>query len=423
MDKNTVIGFVLIAAIVIGFTWLNKPSEEELKRQQRYNDSIALVQQKQVEQEQADSSRLKDQAKDSVALSDTTAITQKADAFGAFSASAFGAEKFYELENEYLTLKISNKGGRIYSVNLKNYHTYDSLPLMLFDKDESAFNYIFSTNNNRVVNSADLFFEPVGGVVKDEKGKQTLTLRLKTTDPKAYVDFIYTLAPKDYMVNYALRAVGMNTIMPANTNSLELQWKSKIRQQEKGRKFEEQYSAIHYKYLSDDPEKLSNNKDEQKEISNKMKWVSFKDQFFSSIFIADQEFLSATLASNVEKNQLSPYLKYYNADLIIPFDPTGKTQSNFKFYFGPNQYKILSAYDKGVPAEQKLKLRSVIPLGWGVFGWINRFVIIPMFNFFSLFLSSFGIIILLMTIVIKLVLFPLTYKSYMSGAENASTQA
>ena len=418
MDKNTVIGFLLIAGIVIGFTFLNKPSKEQLERQKRYNDSIALVQrQQQAAQAQTDSAAALALNKDSVALNDTAKLAQKTDAFGAFSASAFGEEKFYEIESDYLKLKISNKGGRVYSVNLKKYKTHDSLPLILFDKDENAFNYVLSTNNGRVVNSADLYFEPVGGIVKDTKGNQVLTLRLKTTDPAAYIDFIYTVPAKDFMVKYDVKATGMNRVMPAATNSLELQWQSKIRQQEKGRKFEEQYSAIHYKYVSDDAEKMNNNKDDQKNISNKLKWVAFKDQFFSSILIADDNITSANLKSEVEKVAANPYLKYYTADMVVPFDPSGKSATGFRWYFGPNQYKILNGYDKGVPADQKLKLRTIVPLGWGIFGWINRYAIIPMFNVFSLFLSNFGIIILLMTIVIKMVLFPLTYKSYMSGAK------
>ena len=417
MDKNTVIGFLLIAGIVIGFTWLNKPSKEQLERQKRYNDSIALVQQQQAAQAKTDSAKAV-LAKDTLTHSnDTAKLAQQADAFGAFSASAFGEEKFYEIESEYLKLKISNKGGRIYSVNLKNYKTHDSLPLILFDKDESAFNYVLSTNNNRVVNSADLYFEPVGNVVKTADGAQTLTMRLKTTDPSAYIDFIYTIPAKDFMVKYDVKATGMNKVMPATTNSLELQWQGKIRQQEKGRKFEERYSAIHYKFTSDDAENLSNAKDDQKSISNKLKWVAFKDQFFSSILIADNNITSANLNSEVEKVAANPYMKYYTADMVVPFDPSGKNATGFRWYFGPNQYKILNGYDKGVPADQKLKLRSIISLGWGIFGWINRYAIIPMFNVFSLFLSNFGIIILLMTIVIKLVLFPLTYKSYMSGAK------
>lgn len=419
MDKNTVLGFVLIAAIVIGFSWLNKPSEEELEKKQRYNDSIAWMQQRQAgEQAKLDSIKLLQANNDiNSADKDSTLTAQKADAFGAFSAAAFGEEKYYDVETDYLKIRFANKGGRIYSVQLKDYKTHDSLPLVLFDKEESTFNYILSTSNNRVVNSSDLYFEPVGEPTKDTEGNKTFTLRLKTTNPAAYIDFIYTIPAKDFMVKYDVKATGMDAVMPAGINSLELVWKQKIRQQEKGRKFEEQYSALHYKYLSDDAEKINNSKDASENISNKLKWIAYKDQFFSTILISDKEIYSASLTSEVEKVATNPYLKYYSADMLVPFDITGKTVTGFRWYFGPNQYKILNAYDKALPSDQKLKLRSLIPLGWGIFGWINRFAIIPMFNVFSLFVGNFGIIILLMTIVIKMVLFPLTYKSYMSSAK------
>ncbi len=416
MDKNTIIGFGLIAAIVIGFTMLNKPSKEQLELQ-RYNDSITLVQQKQAETAKVEQAKLAT-VKDSTTTNDTSKVAQNDDLYGQFGVSAVGTDKVYNLENEFIKLKIASKGGQIASVELKKFKTFEKKPIILFDNDENKFNYVFPTNsiNGRVVNSSNLYCEPVGEIVKDAKGNQTFTMRLKTSDPNSYIDYIYTLAPKDYMVKYAVKTTGMSSVMPTNMNSLELQWTSKIRQQEQGRKFEEQYSNIYYKFLQDDVEKLSNSKDDQKPISNKLQWVAFKDQFFSSIIIADNEFTSGNISSKVMEKE-SKYIKEYSTSLNMPFDPSGKSAISFRYYFGPNQYKILNGYDKGVPSDQKLKLRTIIPLGWSIFGWINRFMIIPMFNVFSLFLSNFGIIILLMTIVIKLILFPLTYKSYMSGAK------
>lgn len=416
MDKNTIIGFGLIAAIVIGFTWFNKPSKEQLEQQKKHNDSIAQVQQKQAVQAKIDSAKFASQ-KDSASINDTSKVVQNEDASGAFSISTVGTNNVYSMENEYIKLKVAGKGGQIASVELKKYKTYEGKPLVLFDGDENKLNYVLSTNNNRVVNSSDLYCEPVGGVVKDAKGNQVLTMRLKTTDPNSYIDFIYTLSAKDFMVGYKVKATGMNSVMPSNTNSLELQWSFKLRQQEKGRKFEERYSGIYYKFASDNSaENLSVSKDDAKKDLNSLKWIAYKDQFFSTILIADDNFSSEKLTSTV-MDANSPYLKEFNSSINIDFDISGKTSTGFRLYFGPNKYKILTAYDKGVSSDQKLTMRSIIPLGWGIFGWINRFVIIPMFNVFSLFLSNFGIIILLMTIVIKLVLFPLTYKSYMSSAK------
>ena len=416
MDKNTILGFVLIALIVIGFSQLNKPSQKDLAVK-RYNDSIALVEQNKAEL--AGKVSKGTVAKDSLAVNDSTSKVKTADIFGDFSASAEGNEKFYTIENDLVKITLSNKGGRVYSVQLKKYSKRDSLnhslPLILFDAKESSTGFTFVTNNNRVLNSSNLYFEPVSGITKDAKGNQTLILRLKTTG-NAYLDFAYTLPPKSYMVSFGLKANSMNTVMPAGTNSLDMQWSSKIRQQEKGRKFEDRYSSIQYKYVADDVEKLSESKTEEKKLTNKVKWIAFKDQFFSSILIADDAMNSISLKSTLE-NENSGYLKAYTSEMTVPFDPTGKIPTTFRFFFGPNQYKILSAIDNGTKADSDLQLNKLIPLGWGIFGWVNRFAIIPMFNFFSTFMSNFGLIILLMTVVIKLVLFPLTYKSYISSAK------
>ncbi len=414
MDKNTILGFVLIAAILIGFSVLTQPDKEELARQQRYNDSIAFVEQARTDAQVA-AQKIEVIKQDSVIANDSNSVASTSDAFGDFSVSAVGEEKFYTLENKLIRLTMSSKGGRVYKAMLKDYRTHDSLPLVLFNGDESDFGITLVTNNNRVVNSSNLYFDSIGNITKDSKGNQKLVMRLKTVG-QAYIDFIYTLPANNYMLSLEMRANAMNTVMPGSTNFVEMQWNSKIRQQEKGRKFENRYSHIHYKYVADDVEKMSESKDDEKKIPNKVKWIAFKDQFFSTILIAKDAFSSTTLKSKVEPDD-SPYLKSYSAEMSVAFDPTGKTPTNFDMFFGPNQYKILSSFDKERKGDDKLLLRDLVPLGWGIFGWVNRFAIIPMFNLFSMFISNFGIIILLMTIVIKLVLYPFTYKSYVSSAK------
>lgn len=413
MDKNTILGFVLIALILIGFSVMNRPNEEELAQQKHYNDSIALVEKAKTANTQA----IKQQpvAADTAALAANTDTTALTDVYGAFDVAAKGENKVVVLENELVKLNVAAKGGRIVSAQLKNYKTHDGKPLILFNAQESNMGFTFVTNNNRVVNTTNLYFEQNGAIVKDAKGNQTLTMRLKTST-NAYLDYIYVLPANDYMLTFSLKANAMNTVLPIGTNSLEMQWASKIRQQEKGYTFEDRYSQIHFKYVADDVEKLSQTKDDEQKLANKIKWISFSGQFFSSIFIANDAFTSTTLSSKKEVEG-SGYLKSYASEMAIAFDPTGKESSDFKLFFGPNQYKILSAYDKELKGDNKLNLRAIIPLGWGIFGWVNRFMIIPMFNFFSTFISNFGIIILLMTLVIKLLLFPLTYKSYISSAK------
>lgn len=418
MDKNTVIGFLLIAAILIGFTWLNKPSEEQLAQQQKYNDSIALVEAQQQKMEQA-----KDSAKQLMAASDSTKLkndsafqAMKADVYGDFSVASVGEEKFYTLENDLIKLVLSNKGGRVYSVQLKKYKGQNDKPLILFEKDESYFNYVLVTLNNRVVNTSDMYFEPVGAVQKDAKGNQTFTLRLKTKYSDAYIDFIYRLPANDYMVKYDMKATNMNKVMPMSVNSLTLNWNTVVRQQEKGRSFEARYSTLSYRFVAGDMESMNAAKNDTKTINNQIKWIDFKDQFFSSILIADKSFTSASLSSEV-MDAATGYLKSYKSELSVPFDITGKETTGFKMYFGPNHYKTLASYDKNVPDDDKLHLQELIPLGWTIFGWVNRFFVIPVFNFLSKYIGSFGIIILLLTIIIKSILAPLSYKSYMSSAK------
>jgi len=415
MDKNTIFGFILIALIVLGYYQVTKPSDKEIAAQAHYKDSIALVEKKNAEL--AQTAKVGTVTADSVAAKDSTKTN--ADAYGDFSVSAKGEEKFYTLENNLIKVTLSNKGGRVYSVQLKKFSKRDSLdktsPLILFNDKENNVGFTLVTNNNRVLNTSELYFEPVSGITKDAKGNQTLNLKLKTTNG-AYIDFAYTLPPDDYMLSFGIKANGMNSVMPAGTNSLDMQWNSKIRQQERGRKFEDRYSAIEYKFMADDMEKLSESKNDEKKLTNKVKWVAFKDQFFSSILIADDALNSMTLKSTLEAEN-SGYLKSYSAVMTVPFDPTGKNPTTFRWFFGPNQFKILAGYDNKVKGDDQLKLNKLIPLGWGIFGWINQFAIIPMFNQLSKVFSNFGIIILIMTLIIKLVLFPLTFKSYVSSAK------
>ncbi len=416
MDKNTITGFVLIALILIGFSYFSRPSKEELERQKRYNDSIAIVEQQ--NKAALDSAKTATPAftqTENQNPNDSANADLLKNSFGDFSIAAVGEEKFYTLENELVKLKFSSKGGRIYEAELKKYRTHDSLPLLLFTGNESNMAFTLVTLNNQVINTGNLFFEPATAITKDTLGNQTLTMRLKTSGD-AYLDFVYTLPANKYMLSFKLVPNGMNKIMPLSVNYLEMQWASLIRQQEKGRKFEDRYSSINYQFDAGDMSSLSQSKDDAKKLSNKVRWIAYKDQFFSSILIADKPFTSVTLDSKVRKTD-SVYLKDFASEMDVPFDPTGKEITSFRLYLGPNKYNVLSAVDKGLAKDQKLNLKQIIPLGWGIFGWVSRWAIIPMFNFFSKFIGNYGIIILLMTLVIKLVLYPLTYKSYMSTAK------
>lgn len=415
MDKNTILGFVLIAGILIGFSVLNRPSSEEIERQRAYQDSLRIAQQELQDAVLQESSTQKvlDSATADYAGSSTK--QEALEVYGDFKTAVAGEEKLFVLENDLIKITLSNKGGKIVSAQLKEYISRDSLPVELFHQDEANFGFTMALRNNHIITTSSLFFNPVTDITEDSEGNRQMIFRLQS-ETDAYIDFIYTLPANDYMLDFTVRSHEMNTIMPLGSNYMIVNWDSKIRQQEKGRQFEERYSTLNYKYLADNMEKLSAAKDDEKKLTGRVKWIAFKDQYFSSILIAQENFSNTHLISKIESKE-SGFMKSYQAEMTVDYNPVSQEDMNFKFYLGPNRHKTLAAYDKGLPADQKLKLRDVVPLGWGIFGWVNRFAIIPMFNLFSSFIGNFGIIILLMTIVIKTVLFPLTYKSYVSSAK------
>ncbi|GBU08215.1 membrane protein insertase YidC [Bacteroidales bacterium] len=410
MDKKTLIGFLLIGAILFTFTWLNQPTPEQIESQRKYQDSIAVVDQVQQKlSELSTANELQHQAQIISQQPDSIREQELQNNFGSFFSAAQGEETFVNIENEFLSIQLSTKGGRIFSSTLKNYTNSDSLPLTLFDNEESSFGLVLVTANNRVLNTKDLYFEAI------ELSKTSATMRLHAQDG-AYMDFIYSLNPNDYMMRFEIGSQGLSSILPSNTNSLDLVWTQYIRQQEVGRRFEEQHSALFYKFLVDDVENLSESKDDTENISNKLKWIGYKDQFFSSVLIPDEDFSSAQLESNYFKE--GTYLKKFTSSTSIAFDPSSDKNIGFNFFFGPNQYSLLKGYRDNARFEgQNLELEKLVYLGMSVFRYVNQWIVIPLFDFFTGMVGSIGLAIFLLTLTIKMGLFPLTYKSFMSSAK------
>ncbi|MBO7255348.1 MAG: membrane protein insertase YidC [Paludibacteraceae bacterium] len=409
MDKNTVIGLVLIFAIIVGFSWLNRPNEEQIEAQKRYRDSIQKV-----ELAKAQQAALLEELQQQKANTDTLVNAEVAKQFfGNFSESAVGEEQFVTVENDLLKLVFTTKGGRIYSAELKEYKTHDSLPLVLFDKDESILDFTFLSSNNRVLHTKDFYFEPT--LIETENG-QKLQMRLLIEVDK-YLEFEYLLSANEYKVDFLINAHNMSDELDANSNSLEMLWKSKLKKQEKGRKFEARYATLNYKFTSDDVEYLNESKDDEKKLSNKIQWIAFKDQFFSTVLVANQSFTSTALESKISNNV--DYLKEYKAEASVVFDPTGKTSTALSYLFIPNKYQTLKKYDKLYESEvdDNMQFRRLLPMGWSLFRWINEYLIIPIFNFFGKYISNYGIVIFLLTLVVKILIFPFTYKSYISSAK------
>jgi YidC/Oxa1 family membrane protein insertase len=447
MDRNTITGLILIFVIFIGFSIYNNN-----RLNKSYEKAVAVAEAdyakgdfENARAEYINALRFKPNQPDVItklnelntklgivpeqAITDTLssipekkeipespAAEQKKDAgqYGVFAPAATGENDFITLENNKVELKISLKGGRVYSARLKDYHTYDSLPLILFSGDSTVFGFNFYTVDNKAVQTNNLFFTPASDqkTVVVESQPQSVILRLMAGENK-YIEYKYTLEPDEYMVDFAVSFKSMDDIIASNQNSLTFDWKMYIPQQEMGRSNEENYSTINYKYYQDEVTgfRLRQSKEtEEKDVTTKLKWIAFQDQFFSSILISNDYFLNALIKST-KTVASKKYIRYYTAELGVPYNPGASTAVNMKLYYGPNSIPTLKKEGKG------LQLDKIVFLGRNIIGWISRFVIIPIFNWLDNYISNYGIIILILTVIIKLVLYPLTFKSTQSQAK------
>lgn len=402
MDRNSIIGIIVIAGILIVWSTLNQPSKEEIEAARFKRDSLEIVHQQQlIQQVKTETAKIED-TQNEIPTDKTEDLEKNKSQYGSFADAANGKQEFTTLENELLKIKIANKGGRIYSVELKDYKTYSQKPLVLFDGDSTVFGLNFFSENKSIITN-DLFFVPY------ETSDNTVKMRLYAGDNR-YIEYVYTLSPESYKVNFDINFIGMNEVVASNLSVIDLKFSMYSPQQEKGAKNENIYTTMGYKYYQDEVKTLSSrSKDESKEeINSKLKWVSFQQQFFSAIIVADSYFSNAIIGfTNLENSD--KYLKHFESTIGIPFEYSAKSTIPLSFYFGPNHYTTLKKHD--------LEFEKIIPLGWGIFGWVNRFAVIPVFNFLDNYIANYGIIILILTILIKLVLFPLTYKSYLSTAK------
>jgi YidC/Oxa1 family membrane protein insertase len=418
MDKNTWIGFGLIAAIIIGFSFLNRPSKEELAERQRVQDSIAVVR-----AQEAEAQLISEQITKELEAAQQTNVTteqlaeQVAALYGPFAPAAQGEEGVITLENEKVRIAIAQRGGRITKAELKEYKAYgDSVNyLCLFQSEESNLNFTLITNNSRILSTENLYFTAASQTTDDD-GNTTLIMRLNTNIDDCYLDIVYSLPADDYMVGMSIQPHNMQWALAQNMAALEMHWNQMIPQQEKGRKFEEKYAQLQYMFVGGDIEKLSETKADRAKESARLKWIAYKDQFFSTVLIAQDGFESTQMESTPQ-NAASQYIKEYKTITSLPFDITGKNTTDLKYYFGPNHYNTLKAYDKDVENSEKLHLNELVPLGWKLVSWINKALVIPMFDLFSSWGLHIGIVILLMTLVIKLIILPFVFASYKSSAK------
>ncbi|MDE5944723.1 MAG: membrane protein insertase YidC, partial [Rikenella sp.] len=413
MNKNTLIGLLVIGVILFGFSWYNnkqyKERLAEQQEQQRIVDSIARVEMEQL--------RLQQQA-----LGDSTATTGGTVPSAASAAVAAttngvapviygtaldgqlsGTEEFYTLENELFQLTFSNKGGRIAAAELKDYKRYNGDPLRLFTEAGSRFNLnLFAPAQ---INTADFYF------TAQEVSDSSIAFRLYAdTTGASYLEYRYTIRPDNYLMDMKIDLSHLKGAIVPNQSDMKLSWNIISPQEEKGFQNENNYTTIAYKYPGETSiEELGmSTGTKEEEIKTKVQWVAFKQQFFSSIIVANDNFGAAALRYNTFP-PTDTNIKDFSATMTLPYS-AGITQGyDLQFYFGPNKYSVLKQYGD-------LEFQKLVPLGWWIIGWVNRYVVIPVFDFLGSYISNFGIVILILTVIIKLLIFPLTYKSYLSTA-------
>lgn len=412
MDKNTWVGFLLIAAIIVGFTMLSRPSKEELAERQRRNDSIAAV--RLMEQEAL---RLSEEVNATLSNNEPTQQSQEeidhqiAAVYGDLAPAAKGESQDVVLENSKLKLFIGTKGGRIARAELKEYKAYgDSVNnLCLFRGEEASLSFTLNTNNQRIVTTQNLYFEPI------QSADSVLIMRMNTAQEDSYLDFVYTLRADDYRVSFSIQPHNMQNVLAQNVNELEMQWNQLIPQQERGRKFEERYAVLQYMMVGGEQERMSESKHDQQNESARVRWIGYKDQFFSTVMLAEDGF-SSSIFESTPQNAASRYIKAYSTKTSVDFDITGKKNTNFTYFFVPNNYNLLKAYDKN-NYNELFNLQELVLQGWRVIIWINQIFSFPVFDWLMHTGLHIGLVILLMTLIIKLIILPFVFASYKSSAK------
>jgi len=383
MDRNTFTGLFLIMIVLAGSFYFFKPSEAEMKQER---ERIAL-----------DSANKAGVKKSPEVLPAATPAVDSATLSGPFGANITGTAATSVLENKALKLTFTNKGGKIKSVEIKGEKTYLGKPVVLFDGDNNVFGLTLNIGG-KLIKTNDLYF-------KATQTANSMVMRANYSSDK-FIEFVYGVQPDSHDVSFNINLNGMNQII--QRDSIALNWQTVLLQQEKSLKAEQQYSAPYYKYVEKNPDHLSIAKDETEDLNKaKIEWIAFKQHFFSAVLIPADPFLKANLGVSVLTTPGE--VKGYSANINLPFNQLAAQNYKMKFYFGTNQFKVLKA--------QGQELEKLVEMGYWPLKYINRFVVLPVFNFLESFGWNYGLIILVLTIALKLVLSPLTYKSYISMAK------
>lgn len=403
LDVKSIIGFVLIFAILLGWMYLKQPTPEELEAQK--------AQQEQVEAEEKAQETIDTVTPETIIeeptlnIQDSTAVANYKSAVGAFGFTQTQNGTTL-LENDLVSLEIANKGGQIVTAKMQNFVTYDSIPVYLIKDGNAEFGLSFTTNDNRVLNTKELYFEPT---LSSSGDNQILSMKAKVS-ANQYLEYRYEMKPDDYLVDFTIRSQGLNGVFNSS-KPVDLEWNLKGIRHNKSVQYENRYTRLTYNHDGEKISKLSESSELDEETEVDIKWLSYRQHFFSSILATDQHFKSAELTSKnlvEEESKEEKFTKEYTSKTALELQG-GELSQNMHWYYGPTDIQVLDDY-------KELGLVESIPFGWGIFGWINRFVFTPFYTFLSSFLP-FGIAIVVMTIIVRLALSPVTYKSYLSQAK------
>lgn len=412
MDRKSLIGLLLIGALLIGYSIWTKPSEEERLAQQHRIDSIQTARiAEQLEAERLNLQLENMKPAETVTQSPEEKIEQYATDLGGFAASAVGEEKFVTIENQNLRIRISSKGGQVYSAELKEYKTWDKKPLILFDNEDSKFNLKFYADNKPIF-TEDLYFvlQYNEEHIDASSSAQSLTMRLNAGENR-WIDFVYSLEPESFKLGFEIKLNNMNEVFGRNTPYMDLDWSYPLKQQERGHKWESQYSTIYYKYFNDDVGHIGARKEDGEDLPTKVEWIGFKQQFFSTVLRTDNFFSSARIVTT-NLDEETGYLKLCQAAITIPIEGTSQESIPLSMYFVPNHVKSLK--------KEGHELDKMIDMGWPFISWINTLFVVNIFHYLEGafdFKGKYGLIIILLTIFFKTILLPLSYKSFVSGAK------
>ena len=408
MDKRSIIGYILIGLVLLGYFYFSRPSEEQIQAEK------AKIEAKRKEEIRKDSISMAEEQHKQTLVNDTASF---------FYNVLRGEYRDVTIENEKIKVDISTYGGRIASVTVKEHKGQDDNPLVLFDsKDKikvtdnnkelngsNTINFFFkSALPDRNINTNELFFTPVN------VSADAVTMRLDFKQGERYIDFTYSLKENSHMVDLEITAHNMNDIISGEETGIT--WKQFIRQLESGYDFEQRFSSVTYKPVGEGTDYLSEMSDDSEKFSEPMEWIAYKNQFFSAIMIAGDRFTNVDINSEIIQKDKN-LLKRCTTNMQTAFDPTGEKPTRIQFYFGPNKFDILQESNALVAGSDDPELEDLIYFGWPIVRWINRFAIMPLFDLLSGFGMNMGIVLILLTLIVKVVVYPFTRKSYLSSAK------